>query len=89
MDISLPEFFNHSIFVNFCLNILHGRKLPSYCYYDDDYDLNLFYNNITETDKIKIYVYLTEKDYINPEIISQIYFITNFRNTIESFCSNN
>jgi len=87
MDISLPEFFNHYIFVNFCLDILSGGKLPSYCYYDDDYDLDTFYDNVTESDKIKIYIHLVENSYINPEMITQTHFTQTFRNTIESFCT--
>ena len=89
MDIFLPESFNHSIFVNFCLNILYGGKLPSYCYYDDDYELDIFYNNVTEAEKLTIYVHLVNNKYINPEIITQSQFIQNFRTTIESFCINN
>ncbi len=87
----MESFYNnnittHYIFVNFCLDILSSRKLPSYCYYDDNNQLNTFYENLTENDKIKIYTYLVENGYINPEIIIRTDFIQNIRKHIESFC---
>jgi hypothetical protein len=45
------------LFVNELLTFLYG-KLPSYCYYDSNNDLNNFWNNLKETEYDNIYNYL-------------------------------
>ena len=81
-------FHNHFTFVNYCLTILYGNNLPSYCYYDNEFELNTFYNDITEKDKVTIYIFLVRNSFINPKNITQTQFTQNFRTTIESFLSN-
>ncbi len=75
---------SHYMFVNFCLDIIVGKKLPSYCYYTDDSEVDTFYNNISKKDKITIYNHLIENKFIN-STISENHFINNIRTIIESF----
>ena len=51
--------FTQYIFVNLCMNKLYG-KLPSYCYYDDNNNLDNFWNKLEEKDYEVIYNYLLE-----------------------------
>ncbi len=80
--------FTHYLFVNHCLNIISEKKLPSYCYYDDNSQLDTFYDNITMGDKQTIYKYLVNNKHINPFVITETHFIANTRRLIESFCVN-
>jgi hypothetical protein len=86
MDYQFEEPIQHYIFVNLFLNILSESKLPSYCYYDSDDELHIFYNNLTNEDKQKIYKYLINNKYINQKIITIDHFIANTRTLIESLC---
>ncbi len=51
------------LFVNFCLNMLYN-KLPSYCYYFDNSELDNFWNNLSDEEVKMIYDYLCSKNQI-------------------------
>ena len=60
----MSHFETHFEFVNFCLNLLHG-KLPSYCFYDDDLDAMKFWDELSDEEYETIHIYLTEFNYID------------------------
>lgn len=52
-----------SSFVNICLTELYGN-LPSYCYYDSNDNLSIFWNELKSHDYSKIYSFLLMNNYI-------------------------
>lgn len=80
------ELLQHYLFVNFFLTLMYGTKLPSYCYYDSNDELHLFYNSLSSINKQQIYKYLVDNKYINSTIITERQFISNTRSLIESLC---
>ena len=71
--------FTQYIFVNMCMNKLYGR-LPSYCYYDDNHDLDNFWNKLENKDYEVIYNYLLELKLIQEDKI-----INNYKEIVLDF----
>ena len=71
------------IFVNQCLHKIYNCKLPSFCYYTDNDDLDDFWSHLSNDDYKTIYEYLVDikiiKD-VNNSDYKQIVldFVTNF-----------
>ena len=63
-----------------CMNKLYG-KLPSYCYYDDNHELDNFWYKLENKDYEVIYNYLVKLKLIQQENINDI----NYKDVVLDF----
>jgi hypothetical protein len=68
--------FTQYIFVNMCMNKLYG-KLPSNCYYDDNHELDNFWNKLETKDYEVIYNYL-----IKLKLIEEVKYNINYKDIV-------